>query len=380
MSETGREFYIDSLDGIRAVAVLVVFMAHAGFGDIVPGGFGVTVFFFLSGYLITTLLRMEYEKNGVIYLRDFYIRRAYRIFPPFYLALIVGIMLVFLRGEPIDFDLFSVEAQAMNLTNYYQILFGYNVVPDTSLMWSLSVEEHYYLIYPLLLLFLLRRLSYPKVVLFLLVGCLMVLAWRYYLVLHVGVPAYHTNMATDTRIDSIFYGCILGLWMNPVMNDTPNCSTFWHLFVLCVSIGVLLLTFIYRDPVFRETLRYSLQGLALLPLFYLAIACSDWPLFRMLNWKWVRALGAISYSFYLFHMMALHVAFNWVHEHGVGNRWLAIPSGFFITLLISIAMYYCVEKPLIQRRKQLEHTVGSVLDRKNIKIDTVDRKRHGSVA
>src|ERR1700676_4428869 len=79
--------HIPSLDGIRAIAALLVFIAHAGLEDRVPGGFGVTIFFFLSGYLITTLLRTEYATCGRINLKNFYIRRAYRIWPPMYIAL-----------------------------------------------------------------------------------------------------------------------------------------------------------------------------------------------------------------------------------------------------------------------------------------------------
>jgi peptidoglycan/LPS O-acetylase OafA/YrhL len=72
----GRGFYIASLDGMRAVAVMIVFVAHCGLQDALPGGFGVTVFFFLSGFLITTLLRREHERTGSISLRRFYLRRA----------------------------------------------------------------------------------------------------------------------------------------------------------------------------------------------------------------------------------------------------------------------------------------------------------------
>src|SRR5690242_11117871 len=89
-------FYIPSLDGIRALAVMIVFVAHAGLGSWVPGGFGVTVFFFLSGYLITTLLRMEYDRSGTISLKDFYLRRVLRIFPNMYTVLFVASALTML--------------------------------------------------------------------------------------------------------------------------------------------------------------------------------------------------------------------------------------------------------------------------------------------
>src|SRR4051812_20527063 len=78
--------YIPSLDGLRAISFAVVFLAHAGVPGM-PGGFGVTVFFFLSGYLITTLLRLEVERTGTVSLRRFYLRRALRILPPFYIVL-----------------------------------------------------------------------------------------------------------------------------------------------------------------------------------------------------------------------------------------------------------------------------------------------------
>src|SRR5207247_4936424 len=90
---SSRSLYIPSLDGIRACAVMLVFVAHVvkllgpdRYQGRIPGEFGVTVFFFLSGYLITTLLRIEHEQSGAISFRAFYLRRVLRIFPPFYLV------------------------------------------------------------------------------------------------------------------------------------------------------------------------------------------------------------------------------------------------------------------------------------------------------
>ena len=297
MRKPDHRLYIQSLDGIRAVAVLLVFFGHAGFGDIIPSGFGVTVFFFLSGYLIATLLRLEFKKMGKINFRDFYIRRAYRIFPAFYLALITGLILASALDSEREFGLLTVLSQAVHLTNYYQIFVGYNVIPDTSLFWSLAVEEPYYLFFPLVLLWILKKVSLSKTALIFLTTCLAVLAWRCFLVLHVGVPAYHTNLATDTRIDSILYGCILGVWMNPVLDRRPNISGYGLILMLCFSVAILMGTFLYRDPVFRETLRYSLQGVALLPLFYLAILEKNWSIFYLLNCKWIKASGRLSYGF-----------------------------------------------------------------------------------
>ena len=97
MSNSTR--HIPSLDGLRAISFLLVFAAHSGLEHYVPGGFGVTIFFFLSGFLITTLLRAEYEKNAVISIRHFWLRRTLRILPPFYLVL-AGAVLISVAVDP----------------------------------------------------------------------------------------------------------------------------------------------------------------------------------------------------------------------------------------------------------------------------------------
>src|SRR5580704_12041910 len=93
-------FNIPSLDGIRALAILIVFLSHAGFSDWVPGILGVTIFFFLSGYLITTLLRLEMDRHGHISFKQFYLRRTLRIFPPLYAYLLLLLLLAWIGLIP----------------------------------------------------------------------------------------------------------------------------------------------------------------------------------------------------------------------------------------------------------------------------------------
>ena len=97
MNAKSGKFHIPSLDGIRAIAVLIVFLSHVGL-PYIPGGFGVTIFFFLSGYLITTLLRREYERSNRIDFKKFYMRRVLRILPPFYVVLFLAIGASWLVG------------------------------------------------------------------------------------------------------------------------------------------------------------------------------------------------------------------------------------------------------------------------------------------
>ncbi|HEY6456414.1 MAG TPA: acyltransferase [Steroidobacteraceae bacterium] len=343
---TDKNFHIASLDGIRAVAAMLVFAAHAGnsYGwNLAPGGFGVTIFFFLSGYLITTLLRLEKERTKTISLRRFYLRRAYRILPPMYVLLTLNLILALIGVLPSDLTVGAVAAQFAHLSNYYMLLFGEkHIVPGTGVMWSLAVEEHFYLLYPMLLLFLLGRLSYKHTAVVLLGLCALVLVWRCYLVFGLSVPSDYTYEATDTRFDSLLYGCIMGIALNPALDDRALTfsSRTWFV-LLTISGAVLAFCFWYRSDAFRATVRYSLQGIALFPLFFCAIRYSRWPLFAWLNFAWIRGLGIVSYSFYLVHLTTLSEAATIVHQ-----TVLAPSLGFAMAVLYSVAMYFLVEKHL----------------------------------
>lgn len=357
-----RDFHIPSLDGIRGIAALIVFLAHAGLAKLIPGGFGVTIFFFLSGYLITTLLRMEYQRAGTIALGSFYLRRAYRILPPMYIVLVGTMTLALLGVIPHNMSVAGVLSQFAHFTNYYYVLVtAKDFVPATGVMWSLAVEEHFYLVFPLTLLLLLRRFTVKRAAMILLIGCGLVLAWRCYVtvVLHWS-PAY-VYRATDTRMDSLLYGCILGLWLNPVLDRTEHIvSRRAAAGLICVGAALLLVSFAYREPVFRETLRYSLQGIGLFALFFCAVRHHDWPLFAWLDSSPMRALGLISYTFYLVHIPCLVV----VGRHTNLSTPVRAVVGFCLTLLISAMMYYFVERHLATLRRRLHRRSSSTPERR----------------
>src|ERR1700722_4707088 len=130
MRPTNDALHLPSLDGIRAVSFLLVFAAHAGLHDVIPGGFGVTVFFFLSGYLITTLLRREHDAKGTVSLRQFYLRRALRILPPFYLVLGLAALAASAGILAGGLDPRGLSAQALHLANYWIVRHGYDGLPS----------------------------------------------------------------------------------------------------------------------------------------------------------------------------------------------------------------------------------------------------------
>lgn len=346
--------HIPSLDGLRAVAVMIVFVAHAGLHDVVPGGFGVTVFFFLSGYLITTLLRREFEHSGAISLKKFYLRRVYRIFPPLYLVLAILIVLALSGAIHSDMTLNAVLAQVFHLTNYYLILFdtveAAPVVPHTVPFWSLAVEEHFYLLFPLALLLLLRRLSYPRIALALAIGCGVVLAWRVILVMTLDNASHYTYHATDTRLDSLLYGCIMGMRLNPALDKPPAWIERRGWTLACIAaILLLLISFVWRSAEFRDSLRYSLQGIALFPLFYCAVRYHRSAFFSWLNTRPVRALGLVSYTFYLCHYAAIDLSGKWLGIDGLARG----GAGFVLAAAFSAACYLLIERRFAVLRRKL---------------------------
>jgi peptidoglycan/LPS O-acetylase OafA/YrhL len=345
------ELRIPSLDGIRAAAAMTVFVSHLGFKDAVPGGFGVTVFFFLSGFLITTLLRQEHQRTGSISFRSFYLRRIYRIWPPMYLVLLL-LMIPAVNGVAVSqVTPAALASQFLQYSNYYAIVAGPDqLIPGTYAMWSLAVEEHFYLLFPLVLWLLLGRNSKRRTGLILLGGCALLLLWRCVLVLGFGFGESYTYLATDTRLDSILYGCALAIWLNPALDaEVLRFSERQWIGILTIAVAVLLFCFVYRDVRFRETLRYSLQGLALAPLFFCAIRYPHWPTFAWLNHGWVRGLGTISYTFYLIHTTALAVADRFL----VRPRIVVVLAGFLLSVAFSAAMYFLVERWMARLRRRL---------------------------
>jgi peptidoglycan/LPS O-acetylase OafA/YrhL len=345
--------HIPSLDGLRALSFLIVFMAHSGVGlsFLVPGGFGVTVFFFLSGFLITSLMRIEHQTTGHVNVRFFYIRRALRILPPFYLILALACGLTLTHVLPGDLRPGPVLAQVLHFSNYWFIAFGSDgAARGTVPYWSLAVEEHFYLVFPFLFLTLNRFLSHRGQARTYWALCAVVCVWRCMLVLWFGVPEDRTYLATDTRFDSILFGCALAMAANPVIDSPKGGETLWKWGIVPASLSLLLFTFVYRAPWFRETIRYTLQGIALTPVFIAAIRFPEWLAFRVLNAKPVAFVGVLSFTLYLCHQAVLFALGTWLPAL---RPYQTALLGLAIALTLSLTIHHLVEKPSAALRKRL---------------------------
>jgi len=338
--------YIPGLDGIRAIAFFIVFVAHSMPDKALPGGFGVTVFFFLSGYLITTLLRGEGERKKSIDLKRFYIRRVLRIFPPCYLT--VGIVtLLTLLGLVYNTESFRALVAAFGyFSNYWNILGLGNLPAGMGVLWSLAVEEHYYLLFPPIYAWCVyKSVSRRRQAVFLLSLCAVALLWRCGRAVFFHSPWENIYEGTDTRFDSILYGCVLAVAANPRFGDRVDwLKKHAHAWALAGA-GLLALTFAYRDPFFRETFRYTLQGIALAPIFFLISLPQKHFLTRCLELRVLRWLGQLSYTMYLIH----HTLFHHFYHYYRPSILLAVAI-LAITIGYAQSMRSFVELPLQRAR------------------------------
>ena len=349
--------YIPALDGIRAFAVMLVIVAHSGFEHILPAGFGVTVFFFISGFLITRLLLAESQNSGTVDIKNFYIRRFIRLIPALYFMLIIILGLQFITASPIKvWENIAAFTYTMNYREVYMAFVGLERAGPFGHLWSLAVEEHFYLLFPLLVLaFHKKQKLLIKICFFL---CAAIFVWRGFNHYVLEFPIHYNYVATDARMDSILYGCLFSLLLNQ-KSYWPVIKRFVGFTPLILSAIVLLVCFVYRDIGFRQTARYSLQGIAIgvgvLNLYFLGALK---PIIRLLETAPLKWTGKVSYGLYLWHVPAMYIA----------DQYLGFPKGTVPFILFSWALtfgatsfsFYYVEKPFISlRRKFGSHVKAS---------------------
>lgn len=363
-------FQIPSLDGIRCLSFLLVFSSHSVLERMSPGGFGVTVFFFLSGYLITTLLRLEARRFGRISLSAFYLRRTLRIFPPAYLFVLVAVLCAAFipaagTSRPPGVDPLGVVAGLTYLTNIFLVTGrGGQLLPGTDVLWSLAIEEHFYLLFPLLYIGLRRWLRDGwRQALALGALCGAILLWRHVLVsgldMSQKLAQFRLGFATDTRIDSILFGCILAVWGNPAV-DAPRLSARATAWLGAAGAFVTISMLLNRSVFYPYVFRYTLQGLALMPIFVCAVRFADrWP-WTWLNGATIRRWGVLSYSMYLFHVLVIDQVRAALRALGLLASPASVPSLLAADLVALALTWACaetiqrfVEAPFARLRRRL---------------------------
>ena len=333
---------IPELDGLRGVSILLVFLSHAWLQKYIPGGFGVAIFFFISGFIITKLMLGEYEESASISMIAFYLRRAFRLMP----ALIVFTIICMgvLSYSNVSFGWLEIAATLFFFANYLSIFGSFSTIgfySPLTIVWSLSVEEHFYLLWPIV--FLLAGAGRELLIKIVVALILIVLAWRCYLVFGVGLdylPHYRLYKATDTRFDAILYGVLYALLAisSGFSNFASSRLTLFFGYVLLLS------GFLFRSPEFRESFRYSVQGLGLILVFGNLIDSRSYSS-RLLRSGFFQFFGRISYSLYLYHWLIFVLVQNYFGDRSFVFR---VAVMLPLSIFLGWASYRWVERPGLQ--------------------------------
>jgi peptidoglycan/LPS O-acetylase OafA/YrhL len=344
----------DDLQGLRGVAILLVVLAHAGVPFLAGGFVGVDVFFVLSGFLITGLLLAQIEAKGRFSLREFYVRRARRILPAAVLTLVVTDLVAF---QLLNF----VRAKAVVVDSVWASLFTANFhfaqersdyfaqdQPASALQnfWTLSVEEQFYLVWPILLLVVVLIARRHCVVRWSLVAILIVggasLAWSIYSTPRAPINAYFSTLSRGWELA---LGAALAIaWVRLARISALLRALASSIGFLCIGLSAVLFSSGTAFPGYA----------ALLPAIGAALVIAGGS--RLLAIAPLRYVGDRSYALYLWHWPVLMIALEYAgHPLSTGTKVLLVAGAF----VLSIVSYRLFENPL--RRMKWRGNRGLVL-------------------
>lgn len=334
---------IPGLDGVRMIAVFLVMLYHFGI-PYVPGARGVTMFFVLSGFLITWLLLKEQAVTGTVSIRDFYWRRSLRIFPAFYAFWLLLVAEGLLRdGNPPSAHSWSAF---FYVSNYYSALNDYPT-NGFSHTWSLGVEEQFYLVWPALFIWLGRDLRRMTRVL---VGLIATVSlYRVVLAYGFDVSSNYIYSAFDTRLDNLLIGCLaaVAVYRRSWSWLWDRTCGHWAMPLLTI-VGVQISLQLWRMnavPRYQDVLGYLVDPL-LFALFILqVVALSGTRVWSWLDSGPARFLGRISYPLYLYQQVTLYRGKVIAADYPV-----LVQLGVAVALTVAVASgsYYLIERPFLR--------------------------------
>ena len=362
MREARRLGYQPALDGVRGIAIAIVVSFHA-FGWPRGGTLGVDLFFVLSGFLITTLLLEEHARSGRISLRGFYFRRARRLLPALFALLapflLLGVLTAALTGS-FPGSLFLGVGGALTYTSNIITAADPRAMPAALIhLWSLAAEEQFYIVWPPLLILLIRRGGLR--LLGRALGVLLAVAILYRLQLSLrGASLERIYYGPDTHPDSLLVGCAFGCyfvrgrlpWI--ISSERARKVSITVALVAVVATAVLL----GRVPMglARET---QLVGTAFAIAAGVLVVCAALggsAVARALGVRPLVFLGQISYSVYLWHLPLL-VAFAGLHRE-IGLRTVAAVAA---TVVVATGSRHLIELPFLARRAKARVEPGQTV-------------------
>lgn len=325
--------YEPAFDGLRAIAIIFIFLDHA-WESTFPGAWaGVDIFFVLSGYLITTILANELSRSGQIDFRNFYIRRILRLWPAFAVFLFVVVLKISISEGPKAGSFEAVAVSAVYLMNWSRAFVWWEQY-KLGHTWSLAMEEQFYLLWPALLsLIFFRRPIYY------ILGLITVMVtWRCFLALN-GADPERTYNGFDTHGDALLIGCLLALLVRRAPDPTVQLDRLWPI----ASGGLLAILFLVpHRSVFAQTAGLSIA--ALLTALLIAGLRGQTPLNSLFSIRPLVYIGKISYGFYLWHAPIV----AGLSKYGFTGKMAALMLSFGL----ASASYHWIELPFLALKRR----------------------------
>lgn len=361
---------IPSLDGLRAVSIFLVLALHTlqSYGmnhhvwpiwyGIFDGGTGVLIFFVISGYLITTLLLQEQEKRGSISLRGFYFRRAMRILPPLYTY--VGVLLLLgLAGRLVIYKLDIISAL------FFFHDYALSRMWTLGHFWSLSIEEQFYLIWPFILIYCLRRSGARKKtaqtgrhragLVAIGVICLSPVV-RTLSFARSSYPFFggslHNSYGLHMHADSLMFGCLIALYQGTARFERVyrTATKIWWIpptVILVADCINVRLQNVWQLPV-----GYTLLGASASIFLLWCVRNPSTVVGRILNARFIVHIGVLSYSIYLWQTLFLHE--DSASLLGAAHAYVGtFPGSWLAVVAVASLSFYLVEKPSLRLRNRL---------------------------
>ena len=352
--------YLPSIDSLRALAVLAVIIYHVDV-NYLPGGFlGVDLFFVLSGYLISSLIIKEFRKTGTVNLYNFYIRRARRLLPAVYFMITVGLVVMVLFNEALlrKSHLDAIFGYIYS-SNWWYIFHkldyfdSFGAQSPFKHLWSLAIEEQFYMIFPLLFLLVNGKkkskdgtYKLNKNFLYVVLGLILVSLIAHILLFDINNIS-RIYFGTDTRAFSLLVG-VVGAILYPMerlhSKVTPQQNMIYSV-VSLASIATLITVMVYTSEYNTWLYRGGFLLVAILGLIVIISSGKQHTLMsKLLSFKPIVFIGKTSYSLYLWHFPIL-VLTTPVSEIGNPNIFFVILR-IVLTFAVAIVSYVFVETPI----------------------------------
>lgn len=343
------------IDAMRAFAVALVLVEHSGFNK-VPGDAGVTVFFTISGFVITYVLLRERDRTNEFAVGVFYMRRVLKLGPPFLVAILLP-TLVYALWHAVSW--LAVGSQVLFSYNWVEVYAkaeSLRVLPGSDVVWSLAVEEQFYIAFALAWLLIVRSARWRQTLAILCVVAIVVAVSLRLWIMISGVYEFDRDRllrATDARMDAIAWGVLAALafhhcqasgarWLDRFSrNATPIVALAIFVAVLGIPSKWIGLRMIVQPLCAAAVILWGLMpnGTQFQDLVY-----------RGVSWRWVQFIGLASYSLYIAHDVVMEPLLGTVFDGW--PRVLSGPLVLFCGAAAGILLYLAVERPVLAWRQR----------------------------